>query len=33
MRRVIRAAHLGSDLGNTTALEDESAVDAIRAAR
>ena len=33
MRRVVRAAHLGGDLGNTTALEDESAVDAIRAAR
>ena len=33
MRRVIRAAHLGDDLGNVTALEDESAVDAIRAAR
>ena len=33
MRRVIRAAHLGGDLGNVTALEDESAVDAIRAAR
>ena len=33
MRRVIRAAHLGSDLGNVTALEDESAVEAIRRAR
>ena len=33
MRRVIRAAHLGLDLGNTTALEDESAVEAIRRAR
>ena len=33
MRRVIRAAHLGGDLGNVTALEDPAAVDAIRAAR
>ena len=33
MRRVIRAAHLGDDLGNVTALEDEAAVDAIREAR
>ncbi len=33
MRRVIRSAHLGGDLGNVTALEDESAVDAIRQAR
>ncbi len=33
MRRVIRAAHLGGDLGNVTALEDEAAVDAIRQAR
>ncbi len=33
MRRVIRAAHLGDDLGNVTALEDESAVEAIRQAR
>jgi acetyl-CoA synthetase len=33
MRRVIRAAHLGGDLGNVTALEDEAAVEAIRQAR
>ena len=33
MRRVIRAAHLGGDLGNVTALEDASAVDAVRRAR
>ncbi|HLT47795.1 MAG TPA: AMP-binding protein, partial [Rubricoccaceae bacterium] len=33
MRRVIRAAHLGLDPGNTTALESEAAVEAIRAAR
>ncbi len=33
MRRVIRAAHLGGDLGNVTALEDPAAVDAIRQAR
>ncbi len=33
MRRVIRAAHLGGDLGNVTALEDETAVEAIRQAR
>ena len=33
MRRVIRAAHLGDELGNVTALEDASAVEAIRAAR
>ena len=33
MRRVIRAAYLGDDLGNVTALEDEAAVDAIRQAR
>ncbi|WP_420454272.1 AMP-binding protein [Rubrivirga sp.] len=33
MRRVIRAAHLGGDLGNVTALEDEAAVEAIRRAR
>ena len=33
MRRVIRAAHLGDDLGNVTALEDEAAVEAIRQAR
>ena len=33
MRRVIRAAHLGLDLGNVTALESEDAVEAIRRAR
>ncbi len=33
MRRVIRSAHLGGDLGNVTALEDETAVDAVRNAR
>ena len=33
MRRVIRAAHLGGDLGNVTALEDPAAVEAIRASR
>ena len=33
MRRVIRAAHLGGDLGNVTALEDPAAVDAVRQAR
>ena len=33
MRRVIRAAHLGDDPGNVTALEDEAAVEAIRRAR
>ena len=33
MRRVIRAAHLGGDLGNVTALEHPDTVDAIRAAR
>jgi acetyl-CoA synthetase len=33
MRRVIRAAHLGLDPGNVTALESETAVDAIRNAR
>ncbi len=33
MRRVIRAAHLGDDLGNVTALEDEASVGAIRQAR
>ncbi|WP_412067840.1 AMP-binding protein [Rubrivirga sp. IMCC43871] len=32
MRRVIRAAHLGDDLGNVTALEDPEAVEAIRRA-
>jgi hypothetical protein len=33
MRRVIRAAHLGGDPGNVTALEDPVTLDAIRAAR
>ena len=33
MRRVIRAAHLGEDIGNVTALESESAVEAIRRSR
>ena len=33
MRRVIRAAHLGGDAGNVTALEDPATLDAIRAAR
>lgn len=33
MRRVIRAVHLGGDVGNVTALEDERTLDAIRAAR
>ena len=33
MRRVIRAAHLGGDAGNVTALEDEAAIDAVRQAR
>ncbi len=33
MRRVIRAAHLGGDLGNVTALEAPETVEAIRAAR
>lgn len=33
MRRVIRAAHLGLDLGNVTALESEDAVEAVRRAR
>ena len=33
MRRVIRAAHLGLDPGNVTALESEDAVEAIRRAR
>ncbi len=33
MRRVIRGAHLGLDLGNVTALEDPVAVEAIRQAR
>jgi acetyl-CoA synthetase len=33
MRRVIRAAHLGLDPGNVTALESEAAVEAIRRAR
>ncbi len=32
MRRVIRAAHLGLDLGNVTALESEDAIEAIRRA-
>jgi len=30
MRRVIRAAYLGEDLGDVTALENPAAVDAIR---
>jgi len=30
MRRVIRAAFLGEDLGDTTALENPAAVEAIR---
>ena len=33
MRRVIRAAYLGDDLGDTSSLEDPRTVDAIRAAR
>ncbi|MCH7976439.1 MAG: AMP-binding protein [Bacteroidetes bacterium] len=33
MRRVIRAAHLGIDLGNVTALENPDTVEAIRRAR
>ena len=33
MRRVIRAAHVGDDLGNVTALEDAAAVEAVRHAR
>ena len=33
MRRVIRAAYTGGDLGNVTALEDPAAVDAVRASR
>ena len=33
MRRVIRAAHLGLDLGDLSSLEDPSTVDAIREAR
>ncbi|MEM6325808.1 MAG: AMP-binding protein [Bacteroidota bacterium] len=33
MRRVIRAVHLGTEVGNVTALEDESTLDAIRDAR
>ena len=33
MRRLIRAAHLGQDVGNVTALEDPATLDAIRAAR
>lgn len=30
MRRIILSTHLGNDTGNTTALEDESTIDAIR---
>jgi acetyl-CoA synthetase len=33
MRRLIRAAYLGLDLGDTSSLEDPEAVDAVRAAR
>jgi acetyl-CoA synthetase len=33
MRRLIRAAHLGLDLGNVSSLESADALDAIRAAR
>ena len=33
MRRVVRAAYAGGDLGNVTALEDPAAVDAVRASR
>ncbi len=33
MRRVIRAAHLGGDVGNVTALEDPATLSAIRDAR
>ncbi|MDX1438955.1 MAG: AMP-binding protein [Rubricoccaceae bacterium] len=33
MRRVIRATHLGNDLGNVTALEDPETITAIRSAR
>jgi acetyl-CoA synthetase len=32
MRRLIRAAYLGDDLGDTTSLEEPAAVDAVRAA-
>jgi len=32
MRRLIRAAYLGDDLGDTSSLEDEETVDAVRAA-
>jgi acetyl-CoA synthetase len=31
MRRVIRAAYLGEDVGDVSALEDPKSVDAIRA--
>ena len=33
MRRLVRAAHLGLDLGNTTALESEDSIAHVRAAR
>jgi acetyl-CoA synthetase len=33
MRRVIQAAYLGNDLGDTSSLEDPSTVEAIREAR
>ena len=33
MRRVIRAVHLGGDVGNVTALEDERTLESIRLAR
>ena len=33
MRRVVRAAYTGGDLGNVTAIEDPAAVDAVRASR
>ena len=32
MRRLIRTAYLGLDLGDTTSLEEPAAVDAVRAA-
>jgi len=33
MRRLIRAAYLDEDLGDTSSLEDPSTIDAVRAAR
>jgi len=32
MRHFIRAAYLGDDLGDTSSLEDEETMDAVRAA-